>query len=93
MSNKEQITETLAALGPMPFGPLQEASGVPSGSFGRVLRELVQTGEVERDDSRYQLPVNGTTRAYCAMCGGSHEKRPGGGWACTAAHNSELAAS
>ncbi len=83
MSNKETIKETLAALGSMPYGPLQEASGVPSGSFGRTLRDLVQAGELERADSDYRLPVDEPTRAYCARCGGSHEKR--GVWACTAA--------
>ena len=85
VDNKERIKSTLADLGAMGYGPLEEASGVARGSFGRTLRELVQAGEVERVDSDYQIPVNRTTRAFCAICGGSHEKRPGGGWACTAA--------
>lgn len=84
MTNKEQVLGTLRDLGPMGYGPLEEASGVAAGSFGRALRELVQAGSVERDDRDYRLPVDGTTLHYCAMCGGAHEKGPHG-WTCTAA--------
>ena len=74
-NNKAAIKETLAALGPMGYGPLEEASGVPSGAFGWALRELVVAGEVERDDRDYQLPSADTEiRAYCAACGDSHPK-------------------
>jgi hypothetical protein len=93
-SNREQIKETLAALGSMPYGPLEEASGVPSGSFGRALRELVQAGEVERVDSSYQLPVNEALLFYCARCDSAHRKPDrAAGETLEDVHNNELAAS
>ncbi len=76
--NRAAIKETLAALGPMSYGPLQEAANVPDGSFGRNLRELVKAGEVERDDRDYRLPrAEAQTRHYCAACGAGNTKTNG----------------
>ena len=83
-SNRRKVLETLEALGEMPFTPLQEASGVAPGSFGRVLRELVQDGEVERSDRDYRLPTApAQTLHFCARCGGMHVK-DSSGWRCRA---------
>ncbi len=84
-TNRSRILGTLQDLGALPYAALAETCGVPSGSFGRTLRELLRDGEIERcGDREYQLPrAEAQTRHYCALCGGSHVKGPGG-WACTA---------
>jgi hypothetical protein len=100
LDNRGKLTEALGDVEILPYAELRERSGVPVGSFDRVLNGALADGAVVRADGGYRLGDGsgeegatgpGETRAtsglrfYCHACGGSHEKRPGGGWACTAA--------
>jgi hypothetical protein len=55
-TNKRDVKKTLEFYGSLPFCSLQEHSGVPRGSFGRVLSHLRESGEIHFRDGRYHLP-------------------------------------
>jgi hypothetical protein len=52
--NQEKILKVLD-FGPRSYTELQERSGVPDGSFGRSIGELVTTGQVVNEDGKYRL--------------------------------------
>jgi hypothetical protein len=94
MDNREKITEAIRTGGEAGYAELRERSGVPVGSFDRVLTALVDDGAISKRDGTYDLDdgsgdakgeVGGfdaaTYRgfgAYCSPCGGSHPKRRDG---------------
>jgi hypothetical protein len=55
LKNEEKILAALAS-GGATYATLQERSGVPEGSFGRVLGRLVEWGTVTKNDGYYHLP-------------------------------------
>jgi hypothetical protein len=95
VDNKEKVLEALRTGGPAAYADLEARSGVPSGSFGRVLGQLVRSRAIAKYGERYHPDslsdakgdVGGfdsaTYRgmwAFCSPCQASHPKRRSGEW-------------
>ncbi len=93
MDNKAKVLEAIRASGPVGYAELEERSGVPAGSFGRVLGQLVRSRAIAKHGDRYHPDslsdakgdVGGFDSAtyrgtwgFCSFCGHSHPKRRGG---------------
>ncbi len=53
MDNKAKVLEAIRASGPVGYAELEERSGVPAGSFGRVLGQLVRSRAIAKHGDRY----------------------------------------
>jgi hypothetical protein len=53
VDNREKVLEALRTSGPVGYAELEELSGVPSGSFGRVLGQLVRSRAIAKYGDRY----------------------------------------
>jgi hypothetical protein len=69
VSNEERIVRALGDAR-LAFGQLQERSGVPEGSFGRVLRRLVEAGTIAKSDTYYHLPCDSDSEGDSDDSGG-----------------------
>jgi hypothetical protein len=109
LENRERLTGALVAGETLPYAELRERSGVPVGSFDRVLNGAMADGAIVRTDGGYSLgdgsgdggaigpggsPIKTRVYAWCARCGHSHLKPDdAAGDGFEDVHNSELAAS
>ena len=53
MDNKAKVLEALRTGGPVGYAELEARSGVPAGSFGRVLGQLVRSRAIAKHGDRY----------------------------------------
>ncbi len=53
MDNREKVLEALRTGGPVGYADLEARCGVPAGSFGRVLGQLVRSRAIAKHGDRY----------------------------------------
>ena len=90
MDNKAKVLEALRTGGPAAYADLEARSGVPSGSFGRVLGQLVRSRAIAKHGERYHPDSLGDSLGDSGTDAGFDSATYAGTWAycqpCDASH-------